>query len=206
MIVEAISWSVVALVGPEILGRLWDRLRDRIDDHLLPPAFFGRWFRSLGIPYLAVITGAVAARDIGLSGQTAADWLRGGLLCAGVLGVAWVIVGPRRLSLSHTGPVAAALDEPRWALYRGTGSLLADPVWIGPLLGLGLGLAEWLLQHRPWVERARLKPDAWSELGRVCGSTVLYLLTRNLWLIVLTQAGLSLIFGGRLHDPMGEHA
>lgn len=206
MTVEAILWTVAALVGPEIFGSIWDRWGDRIEERLLPLASFGRWFRDLGIPYLAVITGAVAARDVGLSGQTAADWLRGGLACAGVLGVAWVVVGSRRLPPPYAGPVPAVMDEPRWALYRGTGSLLADPIWVGPLIGLGVGLVEWALQHRVWAQRPQLKPDVWSGVGRVCGSTALFFLTRNLWLIVLTQAGLSLIFGGRLRDPIGDQA
>jgi hypothetical protein len=206
MIVEAILWTATALVGPEIFGLAWDHWSDRIDERFLPLASLGRWLRSLGIPYLAVITGAVAARDVGLSGQTDADWLRGGLVCAGVLGIAWVVVGSRRLALAYSEPVPAAMDEPRWALYRGTGSLLANPIWAGPLIGLGFGLVEWALQHRLWAERTQLRPDVWSSLGRVCGSTVLFFLTRDLWLIVLTQAGLSLILGGRFGDPIGDQA
>lgn len=206
MIIEAILWTVTALVSPEVFGLAWDRWGDRLDARWLPLASFGRWFRSLGIPYLAVITGAVTARDVGLAGQTAPDWLRGGLVCAGVLGIAWVFVGSRRLNLPYPEPATSAMDEARWALYRGTGSLLADPIWVGPLIGLGVGLVEWGLHHRVWVELAPLKPDVWSELGRVCGSTILFLLTRNLWLIVLTQVGLSLIFGGRPRDPIGDQA
>jgi ribosomal protein S10 len=206
MIFEAILWTLTTLVAPEVFGSVWGRWEDRLDQRLLPLVSFGRMFRSLGIPYLAVITGAVAARDVGLSGQTGSDWLRGGLVCAGVLGIAWVVVGSRQLGLPYSGPVPAATDEPRWALYRGTGSLLADPVWVGPLIGLGLGLIEWALKQRVGAERVQPYPDARSSLGRVCGSTILFFLTHYLWLIVFTQIGLSLIFGGRLHAPHGDQA
>lgn len=201
MIVEAIIWTTAALVAPDIIGLVRAGWGGGSGERLQTVVSFGRWFRSLGIPYLALLSGAVAARDVGLSGQTGAEWLRGAFECAGVLGLTWIVIGYRRTALSYSPPVRAAMDEGRWALYRGTGSLLADPLWAGPLIGLAVGLIEWAVKHHAWVQPSHLKVDAWSSLARVCGSTALFLLTRNLWLIVVTQAGLSLIIGGAAREP-----
>jgi hypothetical protein len=196
VIVEAVAWTVVALVVPDavLLSRI--RWGARIGDGLGPIRSIGRWVCNLGIPYLALISGAISARDAGLTGLSGVEWLRGAILCAGILAVAAILAGWGRGHLSYVRPDQAALDEPRWALYRGTGSLLADPHWAGPLIGLGIGLAEWSVRHRLWAGRAWPGPEVWSNLTRVCASTALFLLTRNLWLIVLTQAGLSLVLAG----------
>jgi hypothetical protein len=194
MIVEALLWTGIALFGPAIVGFFWGRLASCLGDGSLPGASMARWIHSLGIPYVALITGAVSVRDVGLSGIAGIEWLRGAIVCAGALGVAWVATGWRRVELPYARPGRAAEDEPRWALYRGTASLLADPRWAGPLIGLGIGLLDWFLRIRPWAQRAWPMPAEWSDLVRVCGSTALFLFTRNLWLIVLTQAGLSLVF------------
>lgn len=196
MIVEAALWTGTALAAPELLRFVWGRWGGPVGGRLQALLSFGRWFRSLGIPYLALITGAVAPGDVGLSGHSGAEWLRGVVGCAAVLGVAWAAARRRRVALPYPMPVSAALDEPRWALYRGTGGLLADPRWVGPLIGLGLGVMEWTLWQRPWVQGARPQAEAWARLARVCGSSALFLLTRNLWLIVLTQVGLSFILTG----------
>ncbi len=193
MIAEALLWTGIALAAPLVVGFFRGRLASRLGDWSQPGASVGRWIYSLGIPYVALITGAVAARDVGLSGRTGVEWLRGAIVCAAALGAAWVAVGWRRVELPYARPGQAAMDEPRWALYRGTASLLADPRWSGPLIGLGIGLLEWVLRHRPRASRTWPVPAEWTDLARVCGSTALFLLTRNLWLIVLTQAGLSLI-------------
>lgn len=190
MIVEAVLWTVAALIGPDLVSLVLGRWRRIAGEPLVS---FGGWIRSLGIPYLALISGGVAARDIGLSGHSAVGWLQGALVCAGVLALARVAAGWRRSALPYARPGEAALDEPRWALYRGTGSLLAGPRWAGPLVGLGIGVIEWTLSHRPWVQGVRLQASAWAHLARVCGSTALFLLTRNLWLVGITQIGLSWI-------------
>lgn len=203
MIVEAILWSVAALGGPDLFGmamRRWGIIAGG------PWISFGRYLRSLAIPYLALITGAVAARELGLTGHAALEWFRGSLICGGVLAIAWVAAGWRGAGWPYARPEEAALDEPRWALYRGTGSLLADPRWAGPLIGLGLGVIEWTLSHRPWIQGGRWPRTAWSVLARIGGSTALFLLTRNLWLIMITQVGLSLILAGsprKTHEDRG---
>ena len=193
MLVEAIVWTGLVLVGPSVLRPVWSRWDARVDDRLRPALSLGRWFHSLGLPYLALITGAVAARDCGVSGRTAAEWLTGAAACAAGLGLAWVVLRLHPLGGAYPGPVQAATDEPRWALYRGTGSLLADPQWGGPLIGLMLGAVEWILTRRLWTLPAWSQAGVWIDFARLAGSTVLFLVTRNLWLLILTQAGLSMI-------------
>jgi hypothetical protein len=56
-----------------------------------------------------------------------------------------------------------------------------------------LGTAEWILTRRPWTLPAWSQAGVWIDLARLAGSTVLFLVTRNLWLLILTQAGLSMI-------------
>jgi hypothetical protein len=206
MIAEALIWTGIALAAPLVVDRAWDWLSSRLGHWSQPVADAGRWVYHLGIPYIALITGAVAARDMGVTGMTGVEWLRGGIVCAGVIGVAWIALGLRRVELSYAGWGQAAMDEPRWALYRGAASLWADPLWAGPLLGLGVGLLEWILWLQPWAQRARPAPAEWTNLVRVCGSTLLFLLTRNLWLIVLTQACLSLLLSRSAQTSAEEAA
>jgi hypothetical protein len=206
MVVEAFLWTTIALLGPDVIRLIGDRWGIRIGDRLQAGLSVGRWIYNLGVPYLALITGAVAARDVGLTGLDGVEWLRGAIECAGALGVVWVVAGWRRPVLPYARPDRAAMDEPRWALYRGAGSLLADPLLAGPLIGLCIGLIEWGLKHRPWVQEAWAKADAWASLVRVCVSTALFLLTRNLWLIVLTQVGLSVILTRGVRDSIGDEA
>jgi len=206
MIVEAAIWTATALAAPEVLRFVWGRWGGAAGDRLQPVLSFGRWFHALGIPYLALITGAVAAPDVGLSGQSGTEWLRGAGICAAVLGLAWVAARRRRVAYPYPGPGLAAIDEPRWALYRGTGSLLADPRWAGPFIGLGIGVIEWALRHPPRVRGFRPSAEAWPSLARLFGSTVLFFLTRNLWLMVLTQAGLSLVLAGINREPSEDQA
>jgi hypothetical protein len=194
MIAEALLWTGVALFAPVVVRFFWGRLEGRLGDWSLPSASIGRWIYCLGIPYVALITGAVAARDVGLSGLTGVEWLRSTIVCFGVLSVAWVAIGWRRVEWPYARPEQAAMDEPRWALYRGTASLLVDPGWAGPLIGLCIGLLEWFLRRRLLAQAAWPTSVEWTDLARVCGSTALFLLTHNLWLIILTQVGLSLIF------------
>jgi hypothetical protein len=204
MILEAVIWTTIALAAPPITGLAMQRWGIHPTERLQPVVSLGERFRSLGIPYLALITGAITARDAGLSGQTWAEWLRGALECAAVLAIVWIAVELRRWAPSFPDPGPTVMDESRWALYRATGSLLADPGWPGPLIGLGVGVIEWAVVHRLWVQRDQMGAESWSSLVRLCASTILFLLTRNLWLIVLTQVGLNLMIRRRVHEADGD--
>ena len=192
----------MVLVGPAVIRHAWSRWDGRVDDRLRPVVSLGRWLHSLGLPYLALITGAVAARDCGVSGRTATEWLAGAAACVAALGLAWLALHLRPLRSAYPGPLQAATDEPRWALYRGTGSLLAGSQWGGPLIGLILGSVEFILTRHLWTAPAWSQAEVWIELARLAGSTVLFLFTRNLWLLILTQVGLSMIVARSASTPV----
>lgn len=193
MIAEALLWTGLAVAAPAVAGLFSAQLTTRLADRSPSAATVGRWICSLGIPYVALITGAVSVRDVGLTGMTGAEWLRGAIVCIAALGAAWIMSGWRRFAWAYARPEQAAMDEPRWALFRGTASQVVDPGLAGPLMGLGIGLLEWFIHMQPWAGRRRPMPVEWTDLARVCLSTALFLLTRNLWLIVPTQVGVSLI-------------
>jgi hypothetical protein len=180
------------LVAPLATREARRRLGSRLDGWEDELVFWARI--AYGILPLAVgwLTGSVFARDCGLLGMTSGNWLIGlgacALLLAGfAVGLRLDRVKAAAAAWFHPGePFVGVLDEPRWAFYRGAAAV-AFP---GPLafqtIGLALGCLEWtIVNGRP--TRA-MPPRVWSGLVRLTVSAVLFAITRNLWLVLLTQA------------------
>lgn len=149
-----------------------------------------RWSRvaiGAGIPYLALVTGAVSERDTGVlllargSGSPEA-WVGALVGAAGVtaamLAVRWrgAWAGP------SGGTDSALLDECRWALYRGAAIGWLSLPWLGSMAGLLLAFVEW--QGAGWVSgRSRASKGGWAEWTvRAAASTLLFVVTQSLWL------------------------
>jgi hypothetical protein len=185
---EAIVWSGLAVLAPVLTNLLWPRWRPTRSDiqHLLESA--APWLHGIGPAYLALITGAILERDAGLRGFTLIEWIASSLFAL-VFIAAWTALSVRVLKLDVKPEWL--LDEPRFALYRATGVLWLGGVFPGLLLGFGMALVEWLLL---WREQAlRREPQAFIPLVPLAGSTLLFAITGNFFITLISQAGISLL-------------
>jgi hypothetical protein len=159
---------------------------------LIPASFAGRaqwaarlspWLRNLGLPYLALMLGAVAARDMGLRGHSLLDWVFGLLLAGGVAALGWT------LRQAQTWPEAtqAALDEVRWALYRALAWGWSGSLVVGLLAGFGVSLVERALMRASETGMLRLVRDDGPWLVRSLTSAAMFGVAHNLWLNVLAR-------------------
>lgn len=141
------------------------------------------WLRNLGLPYLALVLGAVAARDMGLRGHTLLDLGLGLLAAAASVALGW------RLQPAQAWPSPAqdALDEVRWGLYRAlvwgwSGSLL-----IALVVALATSLVERALERAIKIGTLRLESDDRTWLVRTLTSTAMFAAGHNLWINVLAR-------------------
>lgn len=199
---EAAFWVGLAILSPALARPAWPwvvsllHLTDSIPDlaQRLAP-----WLWGIVPAYLALISGAVPARFVGLTGQAPLDWFGGAILSGALIGLAALIRWPEGDWATLTRGV---LDEPRWALYRAAGVLWLPRSELGLLIGLALALLEWAICFRPWkgslIEALRTwrtdevesqwPTGTWETVARMAGSSLLFASTRNFWLTVLSQA------------------
>jgi hypothetical protein len=138
------------------------------------------WIHGIGLPYLSLLLGWIAARDYGLGGQTLPEWLAG-IFFAVAFGALLGRLSPRFAEARGWGDVRA---EARWTLYRA-----AVWPWTGNLaIAVGIGLAataaEFLWRARPEGERLFPKRGI-LFLVRAGGSAVLFLLAHNFYAAML---------------------
>lgn len=210
---EAALWAALALSAPTAASWLWPRLRPRLGEWGSAAEALGPWLHGLLPAYLALVTGAVSGRDAGLFDHSWGDWASGVLACGAGLVAAAILAWWRPLPLRIPSPLDGALDEPRWALYRGAGALWAGAWTPGVFIGLGLAVLEWMAVVQPWRRRSSseatlagrrwrilggLAPEEWGILFRMALSAALFLATRNLWLTAATQAGVLALLRPRL--------
>lgn len=177
---DAVLWILVGIVSFPLVRAVWPRLEAR--QPRWSPYFeaFAPWLHGIGPAYVALITGAVLTRDFGLARQGTEAWVGGSALC-----IVWLVVNDR-LRPAQAGwppPVRGALDEPRWALYRAGAALWVSQPQMALLVGLGLAVGEWGLS---WVGGAEAR--RWTWLARAASSSLIYALTGNFWLTLVTQA------------------
>lgn len=184
---EALLWSTLAIAAPALAQLIWRRFNPRLPEWALPLVSSAGWIHGLLLPYLALILGSIPGGLVGLYGIGLLRWIAGSLACA--LGLIAVVIVHRARPHPHFQQRSAVerwKDEPRWALYRGTGGLWLGDVALGAGLGLVLSGLEWAL-----AGLARSSTDLRSEprepLYRSAVSTALFLLTRNFWLTAGTQ-------------------
>ncbi len=148
------------------------------------------WLRNLGLPYLALMLGAVAARDMGLRGHSLLEWAFGLLLAGGAAALGW------RLRQSQAWPEStqAALDEVRWALYRALAWGWSGSLVVGLLVGFGVSLVERALMRASETGRLRLVGDDGPWLVRSLTSAAMFGVAHNLWLNVMARLAAPLGF------------
>jgi hypothetical protein len=160
----------------------------------------------LGLPFAALMRGAVLPREFGLEGFRAQDWLTGALIAAALVAGAALALRARPTGWDRIDPVDAVLDEARWGLYRAAGMAWTSSVFPGAAIGLGLMVLEGYLHSG-----TRSVPRIWASsqplaLLRPVASFLFFILTRNAWLTALAQAGLVLALSAfsspeRRNDP-----
>jgi hypothetical protein len=136
------------------------------------------------------MTGAVLGSGLGLYGFRLQESLWGALAGLQVVGGVYAIGRylPDRLQLPIPPAYEMSLrDELRWALYRGAAASWLGEIWMGGLIGWGLAAVEWLLADQPWNEAGWKDPEQWTVLVRAVVSAGLYMISRNLWLVLSFQ-------------------
>ncbi|BCX02535.1 MAG: hypothetical protein KatS3mg053_0473 [Candidatus Roseilinea sp.] len=168
----------------------------------------------IGLPFLALISGALSVDLLGLgviavegapslAGFTPFDWMRSsiaaGLAAGFVLIVLWLAGRTSNplptVSADRPGVLPtlrdAAYAEVHWAFYRAPFVLLLQDVYWGTVAGVILVAAEWLLMR--WLRRAPTHADRPHTLTMTCcalTSGLLYLVARNLWLMIAAHAAI----------------
>jgi hypothetical protein len=174
--VLAVTWPVFESAASRLLA-------GRIGGRAPWAARLSVGVRSLGLPYLALMVGAVAARDMGLHGFSLLESALGLLVTLGVAALGW------RMHPAQEWPNAAhsALDEVRWALYRALGWGWSGSLLLGLLTGLVGALIERALDRVSKSGSLRVLPEDGRWLLRVIGSTALFGVAHNLWFNLLSH-------------------
>lgn len=192
---EALIWCAVAAIAPAVVAAYWPSAKRRLGTAGQPLGQLGPWLHGIGPAYLALIRGAILSRDAGLRGHDLLSWVGGALAGAALV---WLLVlGARRYASDQPwpDPLQALADEPRWTLYRAAGALWLGSHTLGTGVGLGLGLLEWALLHKPWAAEWTVQPQAAGTLLRLSCSALVFLITRNFWLTCLAGAALLAALG-----------
>lgn len=192
---EALAWCAVAVLAPAVAAAGWPGWKRRLGSAAQPLEQIGPWLHGVGPAYLALIRGAILSRDAGLRGHDLMAWLGGGLAATAILAVVAWAVRRQATQPAWPDPLRALVDEPRWALYRAAGALWLSSHPLGTGLGIGLGLLEWALFHKPWQGQWAAHPSSTGALLRLASSSLIFLLTRNFWLTCLAGASLLAIVG-----------
>jgi hypothetical protein len=181
---ETVVWVGIAVASPALAAVLWPRLRERLGEWAELVERFAPWAHGFGPAYLALLSGAIRAREAGLLGHDPLAWVGGALACVIWL---WLATSWRPDAEHWPEPNRGVLDEPRWTLYRAAGSQWMGHPLIGGLVALALAISEWGLASRM---QGRVE---WQTLARLASSTIVFTLTRNFWLTALAQAGLLIV-------------
>jgi len=200
-VIEAALWCSLGLLAAPAarwMTRRWPGL--------LRAASLAPWVYGFGLPFAALMRGAVLPREFGLEGFRAQDWLTGALSATGLVAGVALALRARPTGWDRIDPVDAVLDEARWGLYRAAGMAWISSLVPGAAIGLGLMVLEGYLRAgnrgapRTWVSSQPL------GLLRPAASFLFFILTRNAWLTALAQAGLILALSAfsspeRRNDP-----
>jgi hypothetical protein len=188
---QAGIWVAIALGAWPLARAVWPRLAARVAVQAEIIESLAVWAHALGPTYLALITGTVTGRDLGVYGPGLAEWASSAIAVAVALGAAELGFRFRNLAIDTDSPLTVALDETRWGLYRAAGIGWVGSLWSGLAIGLVLAAADWGLKTRAWRAEARHRTDVWPWLMRAGLSAGLFAATRNLWLMIACQVCLA---------------
>ncbi len=203
---------VILFVSPALLARLHATLGGRLAVQVLRLLYF------IGLPYAALLTGSLAPIDLGLTGAggavlgwDVAAWLRGLSITLSVCVIVVLPIGLASWQMKrahHDAPlgaddrsvgavlVEALYAEIHWVFYRAAPLILLENAYVAALLGMGLVAVEWSVE----LIRNGLSPtpeDRQRWLRRVlllAVSATLFVLTRNLWLLIAAHLVIELIW------------
>lgn len=178
-------------------GSLWDTAIGSITAEIALFAF------AIGLPFAAVIAGALSIDLLGLgaswsdgqhiAGFTADEWLRSALIATAV--VAFVLMALRlstrdaeHTSLHREGAFLNArnafYEQVHWAFYRAPFVLLLNDAVVGAAAGIGFIALEWLAHALIRKGHRRSHAQWWLMVCCLLAGAALFLLTRNLWLMI----------------------
>jgi hypothetical protein len=201
---------VILFVGPPQLDRLRANTGGRFLEQFLRLVYF------IGVPYAALLTGSIAAIDLGLTGAggsilgwSPAAWLRG-LSTALTLGVIVLIpIGVACRQIARAGQpldldnrsvgaviVDAIYAEIHWAFYRAAPLILLGDVYAAVLFGVLLVGVEWIVALiRSGLNLSPEERQSWLRRGVLLAlSAALFALTQNVWLAIVLHAVLELLW------------
>lgn len=179
----ALSWPVFELAAERLTPASLARRADWV-------ARVSPGLRNLGLPYLALMLGVVAARDMGLRGHSLLEWVFGLLLAGGAAALGWRV----RQAQAWPETIQAALDEVRWALYRALAWSWSGSLVVGLLAGFGVSLVERGFMRASETGTLRLVGDDGPWLVRSLTSAAMFGVAHNLWLIVMARLAAPLGF------------
>lgn len=193
----ALSWPVFQSLGSDLLGR-------RAIPRWLERLHLASWLGSVGVPYLALLSGAVSFRDYGLDLGGPSSWIPDAvvaLLLALVLALVSI-----RFPAGEDG--LTILEEPRWALYRALGWAWTGSLGVGIAVAVAGAILEQLLERIRRGGRFQVTFQDRGWLFRVTYSNLVFGLTTSFWLILLGRIGndvLQRAKGFRLVAGAGQH-
>ena len=192
---EAAAWSLALIVSPIVVRWVWPQIRDKYGAWREPLETAAPWVYSLLLPYLALITGSIIGRDVGLYGHSLSSWVSVTVACGLGLVAASFLLRTRPIKLPWTHTFSETLrEEARWAMYRASAALWAVSFPVSVAIGIALAFAEtavWVLQGE---KTDRFKLASGARLLRALFSGLLFGLTRNFWLTAAVQATIVALF------------
>ncbi len=179
---ELVVWVAVTVGSPALAAAAWPRLQARLQGWEPYLRSFAPWLHGIAPAYAALLTATVSEREFGIAVQPWPVWGAGAVACGIFLAAYASFVHPPG---DWPKPARGVLDEPRWALYRAAGILGAGSWSFGLIVGLGLAATEDGLRAlaQPGTGRYR-----WERLARAAGSTLIFTVTANFWLTLISQA------------------
>jgi hypothetical protein len=230
--IELLVYTLITLLLNTVLLNAIYRRRDGEWLRLLDESRWGWLMREMGaflvmvgIPFFALITGAVGVNGMALgadltdpsalAGFTFANWVRWVdsvfVLVALVLVILWLGArsAPRgqAWALGWQAVRDALYNEVHWTFYRAAPALfLSDPYW-GVVIGALLVFVEWYAFPISEIPPHTVEGRQYLTLLLAClfVSCFLYLATHNLWLMIIADLVIQLI-GSRLLSRRGAHS
>lgn len=175
-----LSWPVFQSLGSDLVqGAAWPRRMERL--HL------STWIGSVGLPYLALLSGAVSVRDYGLVLAGVSSWIPR-VLVSLLLGLALALA---LFSMHFPGGESSLqiLEEPRWALYRALAWAWGGSLGLALVAAVAAAVLERILERVIRGGRLRATSHDRGWLCRVIYSNLVFGLTFSFWMVLLGRVG-----------------